>query len=172
MSHGLKILLASACVLVGTASLASAETFRMPKSGNPAVVAEAPRGWTGQNTGANELTISSPDNMALLEVQVISDPAMVAKSLPDIAHQVFINADLSPRWSETQPETVAGLQGQAFIEDIARDGVPVGLCRIVIAKIDAGHAVRLTEITLPKDTPPDQVTELKNMVAHLTISGR
>ena len=172
MNHGLKILLAAAGVLAWAGNAAADEPYRVPQTGNPALVADAPPGWTGQNISGTEMAISSADNLAILELAMISDPAMVAKPLPDIAHQVFINADLSPRWSSTEPDSIAGVPGQAFTVDIARDGVAVGVARVIIAKLDAGHAARLTEITLPKTTTPEELAALKELVSHLRISGR
>lgn len=178
MSHWLKFSFGLAGGVAGflvwsaATHAASAEAYRVPKAGNPGLVAQAPPGWTGRYDMPNEVTISSPDNMAILEVELISDAATAAKPLPDVARLVLRSADLSPRWTSTEPESVAGLEGQAFIVPIARDGVPVGLAHLVIAKIDAGHVVRVTEITLPKETPAEEAATLKDVVSHLSISGR
>ena len=164
------MLAAAAAMLTATAAAASADTFRIPESGTPALVAEAPAGWTGQSVRKDEMTMQDASDQAILEMSVISDPAMAAKSLPDIAHQILVAADLSPRWTSTEPDTIAGLQGQAFIEPIARDGQPVGLARVVVAKIDAGHVARLTEITLIKMTTPQEMSELGGILAHLRLN--
>lgn len=172
MRHGLTFLFAA--ILAGTVAIgaAAAETYRLPQTGTPALVAEAPPGWTGRYTGANEMAISPADDMAVLELAMISDAALAAKPLPEVATQLLRDADLSPRWSSTEPETIGGVSGQAFNVTIARDGAPVGTARLVIAKIDAGHIARLTEITLLKETPPEQMAALRALASHLTIAGR
>lgn len=174
MSHSLKLLVAvaGASVLFAAANGAMAESYRLPKAGNPALAAEAPAGWKGQYTGANEMMISSPDDMAILELEMIADPAMAAKSLDEIARDVLRHADLSPRWTDTQPESVAGIQGQAYIIPIARDGVPVGAAHLIVAKVDDKHVARLTAIILPKETPAEEQAALKALISRVTVSGR
>ena len=173
MRHWLTFLSATG-VLVWTAAIgaAAADPYRVPKAGNPALVANPPAGWTVQYTAPNEAMISSADSMAILELEMISDPATAAKPLADVARDVLRRADLSPRWTSTEPESLAGLPGQAFIVSIARDGVPMGTARVVLAKIDASHIARLTEITLLKETPGEEMAALKELVSHLGISSR
>jgi hypothetical protein len=157
---------------VAAISGADAEDYRLPKTGAPALIAEAPPGWTGRYTGASEMAISPADDMAVLELSMISDASLAAKPLPEVATQLLRDADLSPRWSSTEPDSIGGVAGQAFTVIIARDGAPVGTARLVIAKIDPSHIARLTEITLLKETPPEQLEALKGLVSHLRISGR
>lgn len=174
MRHRQKFLFAAAGILVWTTAIgtAAADSYRVPRSGNPALVATAPPGWTGQYTAKDEVTISDAANLAILEISVISDPALTAKPLPDVAAQVFRSADLSPRWTDTAPDTIAGLPGQAFIVPIVRNGAPVGVARVILAKIDASHVARLTEITILKETTSEELAGLKDIVSHLRISSR
>src|SRR6185312_7719982 len=173
MRHGLMFLFATAGILAGTAAIgaAAAETYRVPQAGSPALVADVPPGWQRQYTAPNELMITSADQWAVLEVSMIADPALAALPLPDVARQVFRNADL-PRWGSSEPDSIGGHPGQAFIVTITRSGAPVGAARVILAKIDASHVARLTEIAVPKQTSPEDMAGLKEMISHLTVSGR
>jgi len=171
MRHWLRFLFATTGILACTAAIsaAAADTYRVPQTGNPALVADAPPGWTGQRVGQNEVVISSPGEMAVVELSIISDPATAAKPLPEVAAEVFDSAPL-PRWTSSEPASVAGLPGQAFITTVDR-GTPV-LVRVIIAKIDANHVATVKEITMPKGTTPEQLSGLNGIVSHLSISGR
>jgi len=174
MRHRLNFLrgLAAVSVLTAGASAASAETLRVPKTGTPALTAEVPAGWIATYTRTDELTIKDAPDMAILEVSVISDPALVAKPLDEIAREVLREAEVAPRWTSTGPESIAGLPGQAFIVPVIIDSRPVGTVRLFVAKIDAGHAARLTEITIVKGTTAQEEETLKTIVSGLRIEGR
>lgn len=173
MNHRSKLLWAATGILAGSALIdaAAADPHRVPEAGSPALLADSPPGWSAQYVRKDELTLSSADDLAVVEISVISDPVLAAKPLPEVARQVLISADLSPKWNSTEPDSIAGVQGQAFIEPIARDGVPVGLARLVVARIDAGHIARLTEITLIKVTTPEEEAALKTIISRLRIAG-
>jgi len=169
MRYWPKFLFAIAGVLVWTVAIgeAAADTYRVPQTGNPALVADAPPGWTGQSVGQNEVMISAPNDMAVVELSIISDPAMAAKSLPEVAAQIFDIAPL-PRWTSTEPGSIAGLPGQTFMVTLDR-GTPVAV-RVSIAKIDASHVATVTEMTM-KATTPEQLAGLKELVSQLRLSG-
>lgn len=148
---------------------AHAESYRVPQTGVPFLAVDVSQGWTARTDQWDNLQIIADDHAASLQLSMISDPRVDTTSMEDVAANIFKTAG-APPYARTEPDSIAGAPGQAFICVFPVNGVALVL-RLIIVKLDSMHYATMAVLARQSLTPAESAA-LNDLVAHVSIGGR
>ncbi len=120
------------------AGTASAETVRLPSSGEPAYSFEVPSGWVVVYDQYGNLRISADDKSCAVLLSMIADPAVDTTPATDVAAEIIKSSGAQP-YTRTAPGRIAGLAADAFFSSMVNDkGTNIDF-KLEIVKLDSSH---------------------------------
>ena len=150
---------------VFAAQAASAAAVREPTTGDPAFAFDLPPGWTASSDAQSALRIADDDHSAFVYLVVMVDPTSTSNIAAD-----FLAAAGAEPYTATEPGTIAGLPGDAFISRFPGPGGITVALRLVLVKLDPSHCAAQTSVTLPNATPA-QIAALTALLAQVRLTG-
>jgi hypothetical protein len=142
-------------------------TYRLPQTGVPAFVIDAPQDWSAAYDPYGNLQLLAADRSASAQYSMIADPAVDTTPPETVAAQVFQSAHAAP-YSRTEPGAVAGVPGEAFIGTLVIKGVSLDM-RVTLAKLDPTHYACVTTLSIQNITP-GQRAGLDALLARASIA--
>ena len=154
-----------------SATTAGADSYREPKTGDPAfLVVDPPAIWTPSYDGVR-LSFVSADNSVSVIVYIVTAPGMAASPTWEDAAVIF---GLAGGHIDTSVHAgkIAGLAGDTFIGDIKRPGAdPTQHMVVTIVRLDpSDDAVMILRIK--PDSTAEQFAALTDLLTRVTIVGR
>jgi hypothetical protein len=111
---------------------ADAQSLRTPKTGAPAMVLNVPSGWTAGYDERGNLQYSSADHALNLQLNMIVDESLRSISLAALAARILKEGNLPP-FADTQPGSIAGRTGEAFLsKKTFANGVSVNFMIVLV----------------------------------------
>lgn len=151
-------------------STVQAQTYRLPISGNPALVVNVPTGWSAHLNQFGNLAIRSGNNNCAIQLAMVSDPRVETTSTSEIAANFFKYAGALP-YTRTEPGMIGNFPGEAFVGSLTNDKGIVLQMRVVIVRLDKSHYASLGTLIWPSITPRQQA-DLSKLCGRITIAVR
>jgi len=157
----------AAALSLGAAATAAADTYRVPKTGAPALTATLPSGWSGGYDAAGNLHLTPDDHSGAVMLSMTTDPSVAGVPVPTLAAGVF-KAIGAPPYSATAPASLAGIAGSAFAGSFTNSAGVVLDVRLVIAKLDGSHQAFLLTLK-PHGQADAQATAVDTLGASIGL---
>ena len=121
------------------AAPASAEVYRLPKTGAPAFSIDVPTGWTAVYDEFGNLSMAPKDQTTGLVVKILTDDNMKTVPTSVYAANIMKSAGVDS-YAPTGPGAVGGVAGDTFEGAVKNTSDMVISVRLIIAKLDSKHA--------------------------------
>ncbi len=154
-------------MLSGAAQSGQETIYRLPKTGAPALTVPSPPGWTPDYDEFGNLLLYAPDKSAALQLSMPSGAGIGLAAPSDLAALILKGAG-APPYDRTEPDSIDGEAGQAFISAIPEKAVTVDI-RVAIVKVDNDHVAVVAKL-IRRDATSAQAADLNKLATRVTIS--
>jgi hypothetical protein len=151
---------------LGVAPAARADVYRVPLTGSPALAVDAPAGWRGEADPQGRIVLTANDGSGIVELILIADPKLATMKEADMAAELFKSLGVPP-YTRSEPDTIGGVRGQAFIGGKAGSGGAFGV-RLVLVRLDPTRMVLMVETTREPMTAA-QSAALKQLIGRISL---
>jgi hypothetical protein len=148
---------------------ARAAVYRVPSTGDPAFVVDAPAGWTGAFDRYGNLQFVAPDRSGVVQFTMFGpDPGVATAPLDEIAAESFKAAG-APPYSRSEPGSIVGRPGTTYVGILPEKDFNLDM-RVTIVKLGSTHVAAITTLKSPT-IRPYQVAAMNALLARVTLTG-
>ncbi len=148
---------------------ARADSIRFPATGTPAYAFDLPTGWSSAQDNFGNMRVTADDRSSALLLSFIVDPSVATATAPEVAVKIIKAAGAAP-YTKSEPGSIAGIPGEAFITTMSNDrGVVIDM-RLVLVKLDSSHYASLA-ILAARGISASSAAALNALVAQVRFAG-
>jgi hypothetical protein len=147
-------------------SVAAQATYRIPKTGTPALSVVPPPGWAAAYDENGNLQLHSADNLAYLQLSILTAADAAATPASTLATAILKGTQAEP-YDRTELDSIDGRSGRAFISKTIIDGRTIDV-RVVIANVDAADDAVSFKI-IRRDAPAADIAALNSLASQVKI---
>ena len=166
---GLKAVLSTIGLVVAlSVSGAYGAELRWPKTGHIAFAFEVPAGWTYEEAG-DFAGINANNHESALNLSFVSDKASQSKPLTTLAAEI-LDASQSEPYSATEPDSIGGVAGTAFISQSTNPGGIHIATRLILVRADPTHVAAMTILMVVGGDPADG-PRMRSLISKVHLIG-
>ena len=145
-----------------------ADTVRIPKTGAPALVIDAPTGWSVSYDDLGNLQLLANDKSAVIQLSMISGEESSLES--DVMAARILEAAKSAPYASKQPASAAGIAGMSYLSTMPINNISLSV-KVMVLRIDAAHVGSLAILTQP-NIKPEQSALVQATLSLVRVEGR